>query len=846
MFASTIYNQQFSSMKIFKSLVCVMLIFMMSSCSEDDNWNTDKPIQEQEQPSNFSENFGNPFNARFMGKVINEDNNPVTDVTVSVGGVFTTTDTNGVFSILDAPVFEKFAYITATKDGFIDGSRALVPSEGINQVTIMLLDLDTTASINSGESSTVDLPNGTQVVFDGNFENGQGVSYSGVVNVTLKHLNPDNSNMELQMPGMLFAENANGDPRVLETYGMIAVELRSVSGEELHLADGSTAEISVPVPQNVTSTPSTIPLWSFDEENGYWKEEGQATLQGSNYVGEVSHFSFWNWDFQYPSVTLCITLTDENGNELSYTPLDLYSPALGSTGTYGYTNAEGVECGLVPADDELTLVVPNYGCGDNSFTTTIGPFSSDQNITIQVSNSDALLTNFIGVFNDCSGNPMTNGYMQLFYNDSTHIIPIDNGILDLTIDYCDDNTVYSALVVDLLGNQTTDVTTGNFTVPTTDLGSQMSCVDLTDSDNDGILDIDEDLNNDNNLDNDDTDSDGIPNYLDEDDDGDGVNTADEDRDNDGDPANDDSDGDQTPDYLDELDVFIYNAEAVGGGCLPNLVFDFDVIISQNYSDLINNTYSFYISEADAESDVNPLPNPFTDDGTTDIIYIKATNIVTNQSDIAIVYLNENSFIDSDQDGLTDCEELTGVDNGFGNCNPNGNITDPFDADSDDDGFNDCVEAQYGTDPNDPSSFPDIPLFNCCNNNSLSNMNINTIVDPNLEVDIPEVMTPNGDGINDSFQIWNIDLYQDVNALVIYNAQDAIVYEQNQYNNTSNVFQGDSNTGLDITDGTYRYVLSFLDGNGDQNTRNGFVCIVTQLYPDVSFQECFAGFDPLLN
>ncbi len=703
-FASTIHNQQLKTMNIFKSFVFVSLILMISSCSEDDNWNTDKPIQQQEEPSNFSENFGNPFNARFIGQVVNEDNNPVSGVMVSVGGAFTTTDTNGIFSILDASVFEKFAYIKATKDGFIDGSRAVVPSEGINQVTIMLLDLDTTASINSGESSTVDLPNGTQVIFDGNFVNGQGVSYSGVVNVTLKHLNPDDSNMELQMPGMLFAENENGDPRVLETYGMIAVELRSASGDELNLADGSTAEISVPVPLNVNSTPSTIPLWFFDEENGYWKEEGQATLQGNKYVGNVSHFSFWNWDFQYPAITLCITLTDSNGNELPYTALNLYSPALGSTGTYGYTNAEGVECGLVPADDELTLEVPDYGCVGTNFTTTIGPFSSDSNITIQVSVADELVTNFTGAFNDCTGNPMTNGYMQLFYNDSTHIIPIANGFLDLTIDYCGDNTAYSALVIDLLGNQTTDVTMGNFTVPTTDLGSQMSCVDLTDSDNDGILDIDEDLNNDNNLDNDDTDSDGIPNYLDEDDDDDGVNTADEDRDNDGNPANDDSDGDQTPDYLDELDVLIYLAEATGTGCIPNIEYDFDVIVAQSYSGLINNTYSFYLTEADALADVNPLPNPFIDDGSTNIIFVRATNTVTNLFAISELYLFEE-FIDSDQDGLTDCEELTGISQADG-CNPNGNITDPNDADSDDDGFNDCVEAQAGTDPNDPSSFPD--------------------------------------------------------------------------------------------------------------------------------------------
>ena len=48
-----------------------------------------------------------------------------------------------------------------------------------------------------------------------------------------------------------------------------------------------------------------------------------------------------------------------------------------------------------------------------------------------------------------------------------------------------------------------------------------------DQDEDGVLSIDEDINADGNFDNDDTDADGIPNYLDKDDDGDGYLTKNE-------------------------------------------------------------------------------------------------------------------------------------------------------------------------------------------------------------------------------------------------------------------------------------------------------------------------------
>ncbi len=64
----------------------------------------------------------------------------------------------------------------------------------------------------------------------------------------------------------------------------------------------------------------------------------------------------------------------------------------------------------------------------------------------------------------------------------------------------------------------------------------------TDTDDDGILDKDEDVNGDGKLENDDTDRDGTPNYKDADDDGDGILTKDEGR--------GDADRDGTPDYLD--------------------------------------------------------------------------------------------------------------------------------------------------------------------------------------------------------------------------------------------------------------------------------------------------------
>jgi len=79
---------------------------------------------------------------------------------------------------------------------------------------------------------------------------------------------------------------------------------------------------------------------------------------------------------------------------------------------------------------------------------------------------------------------------------------------------------------------------------------------FVDDDNDGVPSELEDINGNGDLEDDDTDGDGIPNYKDSDDDGDNVDTKDENPDENGDGVLDDAqdtDADGIPDYLDADD-----------------------------------------------------------------------------------------------------------------------------------------------------------------------------------------------------------------------------------------------------------------------------------------------------
>ncbi|WP_428231504.1 Ig-like domain-containing protein [Flavobacterium sp.] len=100
--------------------------------------------------------------------------------------------------------------------------------------------------------------------------------------------------------------------------------------------------------------------------------------------------------------------------------------------------------------------------------------------------------------------------------------------------------------------------------------------------------------------------------------------------------------------------------------------------------------------------------------------------------------------------------------------------------------------------------------------------------------VHNAFSPNGDGINDIFTIDGIDdttCYPE-NNVEIYNRWGILVFETNNYNNTSNAFDGTSRgrTTIKQSDGlptgTYFYILNYksLDGNNviQNNKKDGYL------------------------
>jgi len=241
------------------------------------------------------------------------------------------------------------------KQGYLKGYKAFIPStSAINYTRIVLLANSSGHAVSSATGGKITLPNGASVEFQANsFVMPDGNAYSGNVDINIRHLSPDEANFGLSLPGGdLAATDLSGNSVVLYSYGMLAVELTGSGGQTLQLAEGKTANLVFPVAAMQQShAPATIPLWYFDEKDLLWKEEGQAIKTGNNYVGTVSHFTWWNCDFPGPLAQIHGRVVDCEGTPFGNIIVTANGNMTISTDQMGYY------AGVVPSSLAFTFQV---------------------------------------------------------------------------------------------------------------------------------------------------------------------------------------------------------------------------------------------------------------------------------------------------------------------------------------------------------------------------------------------------------------------------------------------------------------------------------------------------------
>lgn len=366
-----------------------------------------------------------PIVARLQGTVLNENGLPAPGVTVKVGAQTATTNARGYFSIKNASLDKKTSVVTAEMTGYFKAYRSFSATSGTNQVIIKLTKKVLAGTVDATTGGSITLTNGAKVVLPagGIVKGASSTAYTGTVNVYAAYIDPTASDIDQTVPGSFMATDKAGSRVVLSSFGMLAVDLESPAAEKLQIKSGAAATLTTPIPTSLqSSAPASIALWSVDETTGIWKEEGTATKQGTTYVGDVKHFSFWNCDISVNAIVLSMTLKTAAGQPIINGHVRLVKTTPPIVSTHGYTDSLGQVSGYVPSNTPLTMQVIDQ-CGNVVYQQNVGPFSTTTNlgvITVNPSNASSIIT-FSGQLTTCGGAPLAGGYAiisigtQIFY-----------------------------------------------------------------------------------------------------------------------------------------------------------------------------------------------------------------------------------------------------------------------------------------------------------------------------------------------------------------------------------------------------------------------------------------------
>jgi len=324
----------------------------------------------------------NVVEASFYGRLLDDDLVPVRDAEVWIGDRMVLSDSLGDWVLPDVNVVGRQAYVKVESETCFAASRVLsVSPNSLNRVRIMPIRKQRYQSVQASAGGAVTLPDGSSVTFQpGSFVyEGSGTPYEGDVWVFATSIDGRSERSQVQMPGRL---ESTTDDAALVSFGMIVADLETPGGEPLQLREDMSATLRYEQDQLNSNAPATIPLWHFDEALGTWVKEGESVLEGNAYVGEVTHFTWWNCDWPEEVVDFCIqfscgdivpTLTNRSiTNPLYCLQAEFVTGTELSRPTFPVVlDGEMKYCDILPANSSVTFHLNNL---DGS-RTSVGPFT---------------------------------------------------------------------------------------------------------------------------------------------------------------------------------------------------------------------------------------------------------------------------------------------------------------------------------------------------------------------------------------------------------------------------------------------------------------------------------------
>jgi hypothetical protein len=283
-----------------------------------------------------------------MGKVIDAVGNPIGGVTVGIGGVTVTCNTQGFWSMNNVnPGTGRI--VNYVKSGYVATVRVInVVAGDASFVNCTMTAVAATQVVVGSTGGTCTDGRSTVVLAPNSVVSANGTAVTGNVNVAMTTMEPSDPNYMDTFPGNFIGVTSRGRKTAraevtLLSWGFTTVTLTDDAGNPLNLANGQTATVRIPIDPANDPGKATIPFWYLDPATGNWNDGGDATRSADNtyYQLLASHFSTINIDeICDPAQTSSkqVTVKDLSGNPIPNA--HVFVQGTRNRGS-GYTDANG-------------------------------------------------------------------------------------------------------------------------------------------------------------------------------------------------------------------------------------------------------------------------------------------------------------------------------------------------------------------------------------------------------------------------------------------------------------------------------------------------------------------------
>lgn len=441
-----------SFIHILSVLILLAALSSLQSCREEIN--IEPPVVIIEDPP------VELINTSISGQVKDADENIVQNADVRIGELQTQTDQNGYFSFKNIEADKNGTVLIVSKTGYIENRITVYPTLNHDLFSSITLKQDNQSVTKlNWTGGPVQLDENAYLFIESNtlvYElDGSNFTGEAIISYTIRDVS--DPLFEAIFPGNLVGYSATNERKGLVPGAFIELSITDDQLRPLRLATGQTAEINLPLSEKyLENWPDEIQLYRFDSDRNRWYRSKDAmVLEANQYEGRLETFGTYCLAKEYDIVKLEGQLAYKEAISPARHSVEFRSSIQKPVQRF-QTDEQGYFTAMVPAGTSLAMDVKNE-CGVVVLEENLAALEEDTEIAmslVPVSNCRYLPVS--GRLIDCTGNPVTKGYVRISSEENEVFIPVDNqGFFEGEFKVCDDNITVDFTALDMITESST-------------------------------------------------------------------------------------------------------------------------------------------------------------------------------------------------------------------------------------------------------------------------------------------------------------------------------------------------------------------------------------------------------